>query len=296
MRLESKIRRRALLAAVLAVALLAQPAWAAERPQQEIATRAITLGPGEDKTIRWDCSRPYEAVAAAVVSHDPLVAVYSLRRINATTWEVGAKNFNPGNGGELKVELRCVLSKGFSVQWNPHEEQLRELNDALRQGFRCKRGQAPLSTGFAHFPPNGEPGDTPPDNAAVSVFDNRFITGGFATLLRSTGSDPVAVLQDYGCVKREVEVGNRFFNQRVVRLTVPLILSPNDGERVNGRCPRGSIATGLGFNTPDDRFVFVEPLGWTGARAIHFAAFNPQGSEQAIELEALCLEQTVTRR
>jgi hypothetical protein len=301
MRSEANIRRRALLAATLAaagliLALTAQPASAAERPQQEIATRSMTLGPGEDKTIRWDCSQPYEAVAAAVVSHDPLVAVYSLRRINDTTWEVGAKNFNPGNGGRVTVELRCVLKKGFSVRWDPQVEELTEDFRVFDEKVRCKRGRAPISTGFAHYPPDGKPGDAPPDNAAVSVFDNRFEPGGFATLLRSTGSDPVAVLQDYGCVKREVEVRNRFFNQRVVQLTVPLILSPNDGERVNGRCPRGSIATGLGFNTPDDRFVFVEPLGWTGARAFHFVAFNPQGSEQTIELEALCLEQTVTRR
>jgi hypothetical protein len=275
---------------------LAADATAAQRPKQEIATRSLTLGPGEDKVIRWDCGKSYEAVAAAVVSHDPLVAVYSLRRINDTTWEVGAKNFNPGNGGEVTVELRCVLKKGLSVDWNPRAEELNEISRAIDEVFQCKRGRAPIGTGFAHYPPNGEPGDPPPDNAAVSVFDNRFITGGFATLLRSTGSDPVAVLQDYGCVKREVEVGNRFFNQRIVRLTVPISVAPNDGERVNGRCPRGSIATGLGFDTPDNRFVFVEPLGWTGARAFHFVAFNPQDSEESIELEALCLKQTVTRR
>jgi hypothetical protein len=299
MRSEANIRRRALLAAALAVAavaLLAPPASAAERPQQEIATRSMTLGPGEDKTIRWECSRPYEAVAAAVVSHDPLVAVYSLRRINATTWEVGAKNFNPGNGGELKVELRCVLTKGFSVQWNPREEELRETNERLREGFRCTPGHAPLSTGFAHFPPDGNPGDPPPENAAVYVFDLRFVPGGFMTLQRSGGSDPVTVLQDYGCIDRRVETENRLFNQRVVRETVPVNVQPNDGRTVNGRCDKGSIATGLGFDTPDDRFVSVEPRGWTGPRRFNFFVFNPQETAQEVDFQALCLEQTVTRR
>jgi hypothetical protein len=288
--------RHLLILAVLALALLAQPASAAERPRQEIATRSITLGPGEDKTIRWECARPYEAVAAAVVSHDPLVAVYSLRRISATTWEVGAKNFNPGNGGGLKVELRCVLGTGVSIHWDPREEELRQTLDQINEGFRCTRGRAPIATGFAHYPPDGEPGDPPPDNAAVYVFDLRFVPGGFMTLQKNAGSDPVTVLQDYGCIDRRVETKNRLFNQRVVRETVPVNVQPNDGRRVKGRCDRGSIATGLGFDTPDDRFVSVEPRGWTGARGFNFFTFNPQDSAQAIELEALCLDQTVTRR
>jgi hypothetical protein len=296
MRFESNSRRRALPAAVLALALLAQPVGAAERPQQEIATRSITLAAGEDKTIRWDCSRPYEAVAAAVVSHDPLVAVYSLRRINATTWEVGAKNFNPGNGGELKVELRCVLTKGVSVQWSPREELLRAENQVLREGVSCKRGFAPLATGFAHLPPNGDPGDPPPDNAAVYVFDQRFVPGGFMTLQRSAGSDPVTVLQDYGCIDVKAERRKRIFNQRVVLETIPVNIEANDGRRVNGRCPPRFTALGLGFDTPDERFVSVEPLGWTGKREFHFFAFNPQQSAEEIDVQAACLRQTVTSR
>jgi hypothetical protein len=288
--------RLLLIVAAAAAALLAQPASAAERPRQEIATRSITLGPGEDKSIRWDCSRPYEAVAAAVVSHDPLVAVYSLRRINATTWEVGAKNFNPGNGGELKVELRCVLTKGFSVKWDPRQELIRAQNEQLREGVRCARGHAPLSTGFAHFPPDGDPGDPPPDNAAVYVFDLRFVPGGFMTLQRSGGSDPVTVLQDYGCIEREVEREQRLFVQRVVRETVRVEVEPNDGRTVRGRCDRGYTSVGLGFDTPNDLFVSVEPRGWTGARGFSFFAFNPQDSAQAVEFEALCFKQSITGR
>ena len=288
--------RRLLSAAVFAVALLAQPAAAAERPLQEIATRSMTLGPGEDKKIRWDCSRPYEAVAAAVVSHDPLVAVYSLRRINATTWEVGAKNFNPGNGGEIKVELRCVLIKGRSVRWDAREEEFQAREERLAEMRRCARGHAPLATGFAHFPLNGQPGDPPPDNASVYVFDLRFVPGGFVTLQNSGGSDPVTVRQEYGCIDRRIEREDRVLERRVVRETVAVNVEPNAPQTVQGRCDRGYISTGLGFDGPDDRYVNVEPRGWTGNRGFEFFTFNPHDTEHLVEFEALCLRQSLTGR
>jgi hypothetical protein len=66
---------------------------------------------------------------------------------------------------------------------------------------------------------------------------------------------------------------------------------PQELREVRARCPRNHVSTGLGFDTPDDSRVRVEPTGWTGVRGFSFTVLNIENTDRPVQLQALCLSE-----